>query len=259
MTPTNRLYFNNSLGVLASPLERGDATIDFGTAPANFPSIADPDYIPLVIEPPVGNTPSENFEIVWLVEYNAGDTTGTVERGMDGTTSPFDPDHVAGVAWLCGPLAADATSGEDEAWTSFTPTWTTSGSEPSIGNGTLIGYYTLIGKTCFFKIWLLAGSSTNGGSGAFTFSLPVAAKSGSGEQHVLCKGYTGGGSPANSYAGLGVIYDGADTVSPFLPTDPDSSVQGNVSNSSPNSPSMTSGFAFNESGNLFIGGAYETA
>jgi hypothetical protein len=72
-----------------------------------------------------------------------------------------------------GPAAADAA-----AWTTYTPTWTASTTNPSLEDGTLTGRYKAIGKTVFVKIHMQAGSSTTFGSGHWKFSLPVAAHSG---------------------------------------------------------------------------------
>jgi len=61
------------------------------------------------------------------------------------------------------------------AWTSYTPTWTSDSSTPSIGNGSLTGRYKQIGKTVFFSLNLTYGTTTTGGSGAWMFGLPVTA------------------------------------------------------------------------------------
>lgn len=59
------------------------------------------------------------------------------------------------------------------AWTSYTPTWSTSNAtQPAIGNGTLTGAYRPIGKTVFFRIRFVAGSTTTFGDGLWSFSLP---------------------------------------------------------------------------------------
>ena len=63
------------------------------------------------------------------------------------------------------------------AWTSYTPTWTALGSNPSIGNGTITGAYKVIGKTCFVRGRILMGSSTTYGSGAWLIGLPFTASS----------------------------------------------------------------------------------
>ena len=43
----------------------------------------------------------------------------------------------------------------------------------NIGDGTLTGGYTLIGKLCFFWISLIRGASTNIGGAAYEFTLPL--------------------------------------------------------------------------------------
>jgi hypothetical protein len=81
--------------------------------------------------------------------------------------------NLEGATGPTGPAAADAG-----AWSTYTPTWTASTTNPSLGDGTLTGRYKAIGKTVFVKIHMQAGSSTTFGSGHWKFSLPVAAYSG---------------------------------------------------------------------------------
>jgi hypothetical protein len=57
----------------------------------------------------------------------------------------------------------------------FTPTWSTSGTQPVLSNGTLLGKYERYGKLIFFTISLTAGSSTTFGTGRWEFLLPVTA------------------------------------------------------------------------------------
>lgn len=64
------------------------------------------------------------------------------------------------------------------AWTSYTPSWTASTTNPTLGNGTLVGRYMLIGKTCHVSITLTIGSTTTVGAGTYLFGLPFAAASG---------------------------------------------------------------------------------
>jgi hypothetical protein len=59
---------------------------------------------------------------------------------------------------------------------SFTPTWTASVTNPVLGNGTLEGKYMRVGKQCFAKYRLVAGSTTTFGSGEWVFGLPFAAQ-----------------------------------------------------------------------------------
>ena len=58
---------------------------------------------------------------------------------------------------------------------SYTPTWNAGTTNPTLGNGTLVGRYVQIGKTVHATISLTFGSTTTIGSGAYTFGLPVAA------------------------------------------------------------------------------------
>lgn len=60
------------------------------------------------------------------------------------------------------------------AWTSFTPTWTGTGSNPSLGNGTLVGRHMRIGRLIKCHINLIPGSTTTFGTGTYAWALPVA-------------------------------------------------------------------------------------
>ena len=54
----------------------------------------------------------------------------------------------------------------------FTPTWTGSGTNPAIVNGTLSGLYTQRGRFVRFEVYMIAGSSTTFGSGTYVMGLP---------------------------------------------------------------------------------------
>jgi len=70
----------------------------------------------------------------------------------------------------------DAFTGIQAAWTSYTPTWTGTTTNPVIGNGTISGRYMQVGKTIHYEVKITMGSTTTYGSGAYLFSLPVAAR-----------------------------------------------------------------------------------
>jgi hypothetical protein len=61
------------------------------------------------------------------------------------------------------------------AWTSYTPAWTAASSNPSIGNGSLQGWYKVVGKTCFVRGNIVMGSTTTFGSGEWYVSMPFTA------------------------------------------------------------------------------------
>lgn len=55
----------------------------------------------------------------------------------------------------------------------YTPTLSTSGTAPTLGNGTLTGRWSRAGATVTVDIYLSIGSTTNLGTGQLEFSLPV--------------------------------------------------------------------------------------
>lgn len=62
-------------------------------------------------------------------------------------------------------------------WQSYTPGFFNSGAtQPTLGNGSLIGKYTVIGNTCWYAIRFVAGSTTTFGTagGVLSFGLPIA-------------------------------------------------------------------------------------
>lgn len=56
---------------------------------------------------------------------------------------------------------------------SYTPVWTTTGTAPAIGNGTLTGRYYRFEKLVHFVMRFAAGSTTTFGTGSFQFSTPT--------------------------------------------------------------------------------------
>jgi len=61
------------------------------------------------------------------------------------------------------------------AWSTYNPAWTSSGTQPDISNGVLGGRYVQIGKTVHGRVAFWAGSSTTFGTGYWIFTLPVSA------------------------------------------------------------------------------------
>jgi hypothetical protein len=63
------------------------------------------------------------------------------------------------------------------AWTTYTPTWSSTGTAPALNNGTISGRYMKIGRSVLCFINLTFGSTTTYGSGNYNLSLPVQAAS----------------------------------------------------------------------------------
>jgi hypothetical protein len=72
-------------------------------------------------------------------------------------------------------LSASSVPAYETSWSSYTPTWTSLGTQPTLGNGTLTGNYKVIGKICFVRVKLTFGNSTTGGTNTWLFGLPFQA------------------------------------------------------------------------------------
>ncbi|WP_030333835.1 hypothetical protein [Streptomyces sp. NRRL B-1381] len=88
--------------------------------------------------------------------------------------------------WVVGEVVSAAIMNQEirdqfnsmfDAWTAYTPAWTSSGTAPSLGNGNVSGRYMKFGRTVHVVITLTWGSTTTPGSGNLSFSLPAAAAS----------------------------------------------------------------------------------
>jgi len=72
--------------------------------------------------------------------------------------------------------AADLnTATQQGAWASYTPIWSTTGTAPSIGNGSVFGYYSKIGRTVSIRGSIYGGSTTTYGTGDYYVTLPFTA------------------------------------------------------------------------------------
>lgn len=175
----SRLRYNNLGGTLGAALTGTGTTITFGAALTGIPTIAAPDYLPLLLEPPAGATPSANFEIVWLTAYTAGATTGTILRGQEGTAAVA---HASGVTWGHAPTAQDfkvtpparayrnaALSLTGNVWNKIpvdTLNFSPDGSMDVATNHRYVapaaGYYLVIGQVEVAAVNLLLGLYKNG-------------------------------------------------------------------------------------------------
>jgi hypothetical protein len=153
-----------------------------------------------------------------------------------------------------------------QAWSSYSPGWATTGgggSQPSIGNGTLTGRYIQIGKTVHVNISLTFGSTTNGGSTEYSFTLPVAAVTlTSREQLIRAKAFTTG---TFNFMGHGLIGSGATTVVPYFPASASNCSLGPARNADSGGqtttgvPVIAGAFTWTNGTNMILHGTYECA
>lgn len=95
-------------------------------------------------------------------------------------------------------------------WQNYTPTWTAATTNPTIGAGSLVGRYALVGKTCHVKIEITTAGNTNYGNGQYNWALPFTASgAGTGTSVGAGHGITAGNArwpiQALITAGLAVV------------------------------------------------------
>jgi len=110
----------------------------------------------------------------------------------------FWDDSAGAITWLqpnSGLSISGTTIGIDNYTSAtYTPSWTASGTAPSLGNGTLNGSYSRIGNLVSVQLDLTLGSTTTQGTGYWIFSLPVATSN-----IVWLEGFSVSGYSATTY------------------------------------------------------------
>lgn len=95
-----------------------------------------------------------------------GDSLPMPCKYLDGSTLPPDGRvvlHRYGTDWtVTGAFSLGA-------WAEFTPTWFSTGAQPSLGDGSIVGRRTAVGRTVFVAMRLTFGASTTPGSGDWGF------------------------------------------------------------------------------------------
>ena len=90
--------------------------------------------------------------------------------------------------------------------TDYSPEWATSGSAPSLGNGTILGSYTTFLGMCLASIVWTPGSTTTFGTGTYSFTLPSLSAS---DVRVEGQARLYHSSP---YSGICIVEAGADVI-----------------------------------------------
>lgn len=95
-------------------------------------------------------------------------------RRMEAYTTPLVGDLIVISQSSSGNWRAEGRidGGSGTAWQPYSVGWTSS-TNPAIGNGSLLGRYTVLpNRTCHASIRLVPGSGTSFGSGNYLFSVP---------------------------------------------------------------------------------------
>lgn len=70
-------------------------------------------------------------------------------------------------------------------WTSYTPSWTSTGTAPAIGNGAVTGFYKQVGKTVHIRVLVQMNTTTTFGTGSYQVSLPAGMTTPNNIEHTL--------------------------------------------------------------------------
>jgi hypothetical protein len=177
------------LEVVQGPYAASAGATVRGTIPANGIVLAD-----LAIAPSQTSVGTANIADVRNFTASLG--------GIASIPSTIAPDHPhPGQMWYEPDLdrfrygdSSGALKNLLPEWQNYTPVWTASTTNPTLGSATLGGRYSLVGKICHVEGELATASNTNFGSGTYSFTLPfpssgvTGTKSGGGGGHGITAG-----------------------------------------------------------------------
>jgi hypothetical protein len=136
------------------------------------------------------------------------------------------PEYWNGSAW--------AAQGD---YASYSPSWTASTVNPTVGNGSLVARWTRVGRQIHYMGALTLGSTSNGGTGVWSMTLPTAAAA-TGVYTFGTANYAVAFS--NDYLGAIQVDSGASTAVFVVKTTTSSASAGQVSNTLPVAASSNS-------------------
>jgi hypothetical protein len=122
--------------------------------------IIDPSHLP-----PSGPVDIAGLSVLGRAENTVGPT--------DAITAAADGDVLRRVGTALGFGALSNANLSGIAVESWTPVWSTTGTAPVLGNGTLVGRLIRLGQFVMISIHFNAGSSTTFGTGTWRFSYPT--------------------------------------------------------------------------------------
>ena len=174
-----------------TPGEGSNATIAIGQAVGTSSSV----QFASVTAPLIGNASTSSALQTARTIQLTGDVSGSVSFNGSSDASistTIQPNSVALGTDTTGNYVSNVSAGtgiavshtpgegstatvsiESTAWTAYSPTITADGGGFALNNGTLTGRYKQIGKTVFFKLKFVFGSTTAAGTGHWNFSLPA--------------------------------------------------------------------------------------
>lgn len=92
-------------------------------------------------------------------------------------------------------------AGGPSGWTTYTPSFNSQNADAALGDGSIEGRFKIDGDTLFYSISLGWGSTTNGGTGFFVFSLPAGVTIDNAKMIGFGAGLSSGAAAQSSVAG----------------------------------------------------------
>jgi hypothetical protein len=114
------------------------------------------------------------------LRFIQSDVTSTFYLNM----TDFPSEEIAASGWQVFETGLPTSKDRLFYSSNYTPVWTTTGTAPSLGNGTLTGRYTITGRLCTVQFKLTAGSTTTFGTGNFQITLPFVSSGGQEAQGI---------------------------------------------------------------------------
>lgn len=109
-----------------------------------------------------------------LIKLNVTDSATPQVRGINFTANSANNNLLAFQRnTLVSNLQDLGTNNWNTEPNAYTPTWTSSGAAPALGNGTLVGSFVRAGRMITANLLLQIGTTTTFGTGAYFFSLPT--------------------------------------------------------------------------------------
>lgn len=146
-----------------------------------------------------------------------GAPLGVVNSNTSQTIFGFKGSTIAQTKYYSGTtipfVTGNARITNTPTFISYTPTWAASTTNPTLGNGTIVGRYAVRNNLVRVQLELTVGSTTNAGSGAYTFSLPFAHASSWGKCIGIAYIYKAG---TMHYTGVAIIDPGASVINVAL-------------------------------------------
>jgi hypothetical protein len=215
---------------------------------------------------------ADGYDLIadWATSMDSVQDALNSRNALSGIASARPTAGVAGRRWYSTDTDVswidDGTDWLPTSWTTYTPTWAAATTAPALNNGTLLGRYRYTDiHTVELRVMLTFGSSTTGGAGAYTFTLPSGVSGQTaGEQIVSAKTYQA--TINRNYWGYAQVATGSPTLlRPHFPVGPEVSDYAAMQNansgggSSTGVPVVTGNYSYLSGSTLVIQGFIEVS